>query len=130
MALTNQLLYRSGNGDCWSLMTDASSGRRFVRHEANPSSGGHLTDTDVEAFLAIRGSGPEFVALRDMLGTSPGDSVSALDSLRGEDQANPPEAALRQETPAAPPLEEDDKVLAGRADANMPALLTKDVKGG
>jgi hypothetical protein len=131
MSLTNRLLYRSGNGDCWSLMSDASSGGRFVRHEANPSSGGHLTDTDVEAFLAIRGSGPEFVALREMLGTSPGVSVSALDSGRDEDQANPLEAAaLRQEAPAARPMEEEDKVLAGRADANIPALLTKDVKGG
>ena len=27
-------------------------------------------------------------------------------------------------------LEEEEKVLAGRADANMPALLTKDVLGG
>ena len=108
--------------------------RRLVRPEvceaANPSSGGHLTDTDVEAFLAIRGSGPEFVALREMLETSPGGSVSALDSGRDEDQASPPAAALRQEAPAARPLEEEDKVLAGRADANMPALLTKDVKGG
>jgi hypothetical protein len=82
MALTKQLLYRSGNGDCWSLMTDAASGRRFVRHEANPSSGGHVTDTDVEAFLAIRGSGPEFVALREMSGPPPGVGVSALDAGR------------------------------------------------
>ena len=130
MSLTNQLLYRSGNGDCWSLMTDASSGRRFVRHEANPSSGGHLTDTDVEAFLAIHGSGPEFVALREMLGTPQGVSVCALDPSPDQDQGNPPEAAHRQETPAARTWEEEEKVLAGRADANMPALLTRDVKGG
>jgi hypothetical protein len=111
-------------------MTDASSGRRFVRHEANPSSGGHLTDSDVEAFLAIHGGGPEFVALREMLAITPGDSVSALNSGRDEDQASPSEAALRQEPRAARSLEEEEKVLAGRADANMPALLTKDVKGG
>jgi hypothetical protein len=130
MALTNRLFYRSENGDCWSLMTDASSGRRFVRHEANPSSGGHLTDTDVEAFLAINGGGPEFVALREMSGMSPGDRVFALESGRDEDQASPSEAALRQETSAARPLDEEEKVLAGRPDVNMPALLTKDVKGG
>jgi hypothetical protein len=27
-------------------------------------------------------------------------------------------------------MEEEEKVLAGRLDANMPALLTKDVRGG
>ena len=28
------------------------------------------------------------------------------------------------------PMEEEEKVMAGRPDANMPALLTKDVPGG
>ena len=28
------------------------------------------------------------------------------------------------------PMEDEEKVLAGRADANIPALLTKDVRGG
>jgi hypothetical protein len=28
------------------------------------------------------------------------------------------------------PLEDEEKVLAGRPDANIPALLTKDVPGG
>jgi hypothetical protein len=28
------------------------------------------------------------------------------------------------------PMEDEEKVLAGRADANIPALLTKDVHGG
>ena len=28
------------------------------------------------------------------------------------------------------PLEDEEKVLAGHPDANMPALLTKDVRGG
>jgi hypothetical protein len=121
MTFTKRLFYRSENGDCWSVMTEGSSGRRFVRHEANSWSGGHLTDTDVEAFLAIRGSGPEFVALREMSGSPPGDSVSALDSGRDQNQAYPPEAALPQETLAARLFEDEEKVLAGRDDANMPA---------
>jgi Protein of unknown function (DUF2934) len=29
-----------------------------------------------------------------------------------------------------PPMGDEEKVLAGRADANFPALLTKDVLGG
>ena len=28
------------------------------------------------------------------------------------------------------PMDEEEKVLAGRLDVNMPALLTRDVKGG
>jgi hypothetical protein len=68
MSLMTQHVYRSSNGDHWSLMTDTSSGRKFVRHEANQSSGGHLTDTDVEGFLEVGGSGPEFAALRQLLG--------------------------------------------------------------
>ena len=32
--------------------------------------------------------------------------------------------------PAEPPMGDEEKVLAGRADANFPALLTKDVLGG
>jgi hypothetical protein len=131
MSLSKHPIYRSANGDCWSLMADIASCRKFVRHEANPSSGGHVTDTDVEAFLAIGGSGPEFVALRDILGASPEDGVTTQEVDRGEDHAGPPEiASLPHETPAARPLDEEDKVLAGRGDANMPALLTKDVKGG
>jgi hypothetical protein len=64
---TKQHIYRSANGDRWWLMTDTALGRKFIRHEANPSSGGHLTDTDIEDFLAVGGSGPEFAALRDLL---------------------------------------------------------------
>src|ERR1700722_18178479 len=60
-------IYRSANRDRWTLIRDTNSGRRLVRHEANPSSGGQVTETDVEAFLSIGGSGPEFAALRGLL---------------------------------------------------------------
>jgi hypothetical protein len=56
MSLSTQHIYRSANGDRWLLMTDTASGRKFVRHEANQSSGGRVTDTDVEDFLDIGGS--------------------------------------------------------------------------
>jgi hypothetical protein len=68
MPFATQPIYRSANGDRWSLMTDTASGRKFVRHEANQSSGGHVTDTDVDDFLAVAGSGPEFAALRNLIG--------------------------------------------------------------
>ncbi len=64
-------IYRSSNGDRWTLIRDSSTSRLWVRHEANPSSGGRVTDTDVDAFLSVAGSGPEFVALRWLLNRPP-----------------------------------------------------------
>jgi hypothetical protein len=74
MAQSAEEIYRSSNGDRWTLIRDADSGRLSVRHEANPSSGGRVTDTDVDVFLSIAGSGPEFKALRRLL-NKPADSV-------------------------------------------------------
>ena len=51
MALSVEDFYRSSNGDRWQLIRDTASGRSFVRHEPNLSSGGRVTDTDVEEFL-------------------------------------------------------------------------------
>jgi hypothetical protein len=73
MAQSAEEIYRSSNGDSWTLIRDADSGRLSVRHEANPSSGGRVTDTDVDVFLSIAGSGPEFTALRRLL-NKPADS--------------------------------------------------------
>ncbi len=67
MTQSTEEIYRSANGDRWTLIRDANSGRPSVRHEANLSSGGQVTETDVEAFLSIGGSGPEFAALRRLL---------------------------------------------------------------
>ena len=59
MALSTENFYRSSNGDRWQLIRDPASGRSFVRHEPNLSSGGRITDTDVEEFLNRTGSSPE-----------------------------------------------------------------------
>lgn len=67
MSLSIAEIYRSENGDRWQLIRDSGSGRVFVRHEANPSSGGHITDMDVDWFLSRGGTGPEYSALRRML---------------------------------------------------------------
>lgn len=58
MCFLTQHINQSANGDRWSLVTDTASGRKVVRHEANQSSGGHVTDTEVDDFLAVGGSGP------------------------------------------------------------------------
>ena len=59
MAITAEDFYRSSNGDRWQLIRDIASGRTFVRHEPNLSSGGRTTDTDVEEFLNRTGSSRE-----------------------------------------------------------------------
>ena len=64
---TAEPIYRSSNGDRWTLIRDAHSGRMFVRHEANLPSGGRITDTDVDEFLCVAGSGPEYAVLRHIL---------------------------------------------------------------
>jgi hypothetical protein len=39
-------------------------------------------------------------------------------------------SSVRKRGPSDEPMDEEEKVLAGRPDANMPALLTQDVPGG
>ena len=67
--VTSTDIYRSSNGDRWRLISDPS-GQRRVRHEPNPASGGQATETPVEDFLAVNGPGPEYGALRRMLGST------------------------------------------------------------
>src|SRR5258706_7598881 len=67
MAITAEDFYRSSNGDRWQLIRDTASGRTFVRHEPNLSSGGRTTDTEVDEFLDRTGSSPENLALRALL---------------------------------------------------------------
>jgi hypothetical protein len=67
MAGIRQPIYASQNGDRWWLIRDEVSGRSVVRHEANPSSGGHRTDMEVKEFLSQAGPGPEYAALRRII---------------------------------------------------------------
>jgi len=46
---------------------DTASGKTFVRHEPNLSSGGRTTDTEVDEFLDRTGSSPQNLALRALL---------------------------------------------------------------
>jgi len=70
---TATLLYRSANGDTWSLEENAA-GKLLVVHIGNPSSGGHRTATPASEFMEHGGSGPEYQALRREL-----DKRSTLD---------------------------------------------------
>ena len=62
-------LYRSPNGDSWSLASDPATGRAFVRHQANAPSGGHVTDIELAAFLSGP-QNPEREALLRLIGAS------------------------------------------------------------
>jgi hypothetical protein len=82
MALSAEDFYRSSNGDRWQLIRDTASGRSFVRHEPNLSSGGRVTDTDVEEFLNRTGSSPENLALRGLLDEFVRQYCAELEQLR------------------------------------------------
>ncbi len=66
MAETPREIYASSNGDVWLLIGNPEPGPALVRHQANLSSGGQVTDWDIERFLRL-GNGPEQQALRQLL---------------------------------------------------------------
>ena len=92
MTVTTKDFYRSSNGDRWQLVHDDASGRSFVRHEPNLSSGGRTTDMEVEEFLNRTGSSPENLALRALL-----DKQTRMDpELVREAKPRGPDKARRQ----------------------------------
>jgi hypothetical protein len=62
-------LHRSPNGDTWFLTRNARTGLAFVRHQANASSGGQVTDVEINEFLGGP-QNPERDALLRRIGTS------------------------------------------------------------
>ena len=60
-------LYRSPNGDSWFLARDPASGLGIVRHQANASSGGRVSDAEIDDFLGGPQS-PEPDALLRVIG--------------------------------------------------------------
>ena len=65
--LVSPPIYVSANGDRWRLVCDDGAGRVLVRHEANPASGGHVTETEARQFLQIAAASPEREAVLAML---------------------------------------------------------------
>jgi hypothetical protein len=51
------------------LIRDTESGRVLVRHEPNLASGGQAADSEIGAFLAGVGQGPEKQELLRLIGT-------------------------------------------------------------
>ena len=63
MTYQSRQLYRSApNGDEWSLMREVESGRVFIEHKPNISSGGQTSHIEIGDFLMHGGHGPEHQA--------------------------------------------------------------------
>jgi hypothetical protein len=69
MEAETRTLYRSPNGDQWHLVREAETGRVLVRHKANLSSGGQVTEIDIGTFLGAGARGPEHQELLRLIGT-------------------------------------------------------------
>jgi hypothetical protein len=69
MPTQERLLYVSENGDCWSLRRNPESGHVVVRHRANLSSGGSVSDIGLGEFLVQGGLGPEKQELLRLIGS-------------------------------------------------------------
>ena len=76
-----RIFYVSSNGDRWVLLRDPTDGRSFVRHEANPASGGHVTEIGLSAFLAADRGGPEHQALWLLIATLTEDAPTAATAI-------------------------------------------------
>jgi hypothetical protein len=77
MTIERRELYRSSNGDRWHLARDPDSGRVFILHEPNVSSGGRVSHIDIGTFLAAGGHGPEHQELLRLIGTLVKESTHA-----------------------------------------------------
>jgi hypothetical protein len=62
-------LYRSANGDRWSLVLNAALGRPQVLHEPNRSSGGQASQMEIGDFLIRDARGPQHAELLRLIGT-------------------------------------------------------------
>ena len=62
-------LYRSANGDRWSLVLDDAVGRPQVLHEPNPASGGQASRIEIGDFLIRDAPGPQHAELLCLIGS-------------------------------------------------------------
>nr|WP_294524284.1 hypothetical protein [uncultured Rhodopila sp.] len=69
MPQIGRVLYRSANGDNWSLVRGDDSGIPQVLHEPNPSSGGRASRSSIGDFLTRDANGPQHAELLRLIGT-------------------------------------------------------------
>ena len=77
MGIETRTLYQSSSGDRWRLARDTETGRVFVQHEANLSSGGRVTEIDIGTFLGTGARGPEHQELLRIIGGLVEDPIRA-----------------------------------------------------
>ena len=68
MTIKMRKLYEIPGGDRWFLARDIDTQRVFVRHEANQSSGGKVTEFEIGDFLRSEES-PEHSELLRLIGS-------------------------------------------------------------
>jgi hypothetical protein len=101
MTVEKRELYSSANGDRWFLCRDPANGKVFIRHEANPPSGGHLTDLGIRAFLSQGELHPEHQALLHLIGTLT-ESSRPVPRGRRQHQRKPRSGRRHFSSPPAP----------------------------
>ncbi|MGI4943612.1 MAG: hypothetical protein ACRYHQ_24105 [Janthinobacterium lividum] len=119
MMPVEELLYSSSNGDRWLLVRDPSGTTTVVRHVANPSSGGRVTDRDARDFLGVGGSGPEYAAVRAALDRTPVPGAAPISE-------NPTLSQTPLHDWMMPRLQKlvDDAIAAGFDPLTVTAVLT------
>jgi hypothetical protein len=111
-------LDRSPNGDTWFLARDSTTGLGFIRHQANASSGGRMTDIEIATFL----SGPphpEQSALLRVIG------ASIVDPQGAEVEDEPPAADTRREWSDAELTELGNLLLRGLSIEEIARILSR-----
>jgi hypothetical protein len=111
-------LYRSPNGDTWFLARDHATGLGTVRHQANASSGGQVTDLEIGTFL----NGPlhpEQEALLRVIGASIVDP-------QGAEVEDEPSAEAGREWSDAELQELGELLLRGLSIEEIAQLLRRD----
>jgi hypothetical protein len=109
-------LYRSPNGDSWFLARDPETGLAFVKHQANASSGGRVTEIEIGAFLSGPRN-PEQDALMRLVGT-------LIRNPQGADDGSS-EAEIRREWSDAELNELGDMLLRGLSIEEIAGLLRR-----
>jgi hypothetical protein len=112
-------LYRSPNGDTWFLARDPATGLGTVRHQANASSGGQVTDLEIGAFL----NGPmhpEQEALLRVIG------ASIIDTHGTAVDDEPPAADARREWSDAELTELGNMLVRGLSIEEIARVLRRD----
>jgi DNA invertase Pin-like site-specific DNA recombinase len=112
-------LYLSPNGDTWFLARNPTTGLAVVRHQANASSGGQVTDIEIANFL----SGPphpEQEALLRFIG------ASIVDTKGAEVEDKPPSLDTGREWSDADLNELGNMLVRGLSIEEIARLLRRD----